>query len=200
MKTTTIILVAILVSGPACFALSFDTGGFGLMLNGWKANRTTSYQLTDGHYRTHVPTITATPSGGMFLSTQVDLVVAGGKGATCHIGLTFSSDGALEMAQIKGTVENKALDTGLIRRPERPPLPVAMEGETPQPPRPFHATDEMIAELFSAFDAEMKRVVAAGEGERRDFFSRLSKKGASSADLSAGLRHNVNLLLANVKS
>lgn len=72
-----------------------------------------------------MPTITATPGGGMYISTQVNLLAFGGQGAISHIDMTFSSGGTL--------------------------------------------------------------------------FSRFSNKNAKSANLPAGLRHNVNLMLLSVK-
>jgi hypothetical protein len=43
----------------------------------------------------------------------------------------------------------------------------------------------------------MKRINAAAEGEKKDLLSRLSGKPAF--DLGAGLRHNLNLVLQNVR-
>jgi len=193
-----IFLAALLLSTNA-FAVSFDTEGFGQSLNGWSKKRTATYDFTDAKYRTHIPTLTGTPSGGLFLSTQVDLLAAGDQRSTCHINLTFSSTGTLESAQIRGTVGNKAVDTGLIRRPEAPEAPIAAEGAPAPVRRPFHATDELIAELFSVFDAEVKKVVDAKDKDRTDLFSRLSSGGSKRADLSAGLRHNINMLLQHTR-
>ena len=198
MKLQLIPILATLAISSSAFAVSFDTAGFGVRLNGWKKNQTASYVFTDAKYQTHVPTITYSPSGTMFLSTQVDLLAAAGKGAICQIGLTVSPSGVLEGIQIKGSINNKALDTGLIRRPEAPVTAAVAEGATTTPPRPFHATDEMIAELFMQFDAQMKKVTEAKDGMRSDLLSRLSGNNVKSADLSAGLRHNVNLMLQHV--
>lgn len=198
MKFQIIPILATLAISSSAFAASFDTEGFGSRLNGWQKNRTASYAFTDAKYRTHVPTITYSPSGTMFLSTQVDLLAAAGKGAVCQIGLTFSSSGVLEGAQIKGAIGSKSLDTGLIRRPEAPVTAPVAEGAAATPPRPFHPTDEMIAELFMQFDAQMKKFTEAKETWRSDLSSRLAGNNVKSADLSAGLRHNVNLMLQHV--
>lgn len=202
MKSHIISSLASLVLASSALAASFDTEGFGSRLNGWQKNRTASYSFTDAKYRTHVPTITYSPSGTMFLSTQVDLLAVAGKGAICQIGLTFSSSGSLEGAQIKGSINNKALDTGLIRRAESPvpaAAPAPAEGTVAVSlPRPVNATDEMITELFARFDAEMKKVTEAKETMRADLFSRIAGNNVKSADLSAGLRHNVNLMLQHV--
>lgn len=197
MKFQIIPILASLALASSTIAASFDTEGFGSRLNGWKKDRTASYAFTDAKYRTHLPTITFSPSGTMFLSTQVDLLAMAGKGAICQIGLTFSPTGTLEGAQIKGTIGGKALDTGLIRRPEAPAAPA--DGETAEPPRPFRATDEMITELFVRFDAEMKKFTEAKGSMRADLFSRMAGNNVKSADLSAGLRHNINLMLQHVR-
>lgn len=189
-------LFVTLVLSSSAFAVTFNNDGFGGQLNGWHKNRTATYSFTDARYRTHMPTITATPSGGMFLTTQVDLLGGGKKGAVTYLSLTFSRSGVLESAQIRGTRGGKEIDTGMIRRPEAPAAPMAAEGEAAAPAKPFHATDELINELFNRLDAELNKKDAK-EGERRDLFSRLSG-GSRQADLAAGLRHNINLILQNV--
>ena len=199
MKHQIITILATLTLGSSAFAASFDTEGFGASLNGWKKNRTASYSFTDAKYRTHIPTITYSPSGTMFLSTQIDMLAAAGKGAICQIELTISPSGLLEGVQIKGNVGNKAIDTGLVRRPEAPtPAPAPAEGAAVAAPRPVNATDEMIAELFVSFDTEMKKFTEAKGSIRSDLFSRLSGNNVKTADLAAGLRHNLNLMLQNV--
>lgn len=199
MKFPTIPFIVSLALTSNPFAASFDMEGFGTRLNGWKKDRTAVYSFTDAKYRTHSPTITYSPSGAMFLSTQVDMLALAGKGAICQIGLTLSAAGVLEEVQIKGTIGSKSLDTGLIRRPEAPAAPVPTEGASPvAPARPVHATDEMITELFVRFDSEMKKFTEGKGTVRSDLFSRMSGNNVKSADLSAGLRHNVNLVLQHV--
>jgi hypothetical protein len=200
MKHHIIPILATLALGSSTFAASFDTAEFGARLNGWQKNRSATYKFTDATYRTHIPTITYTPSGTMFLSTQIDMLAAAGKGAICQIALTVSPSGVLEGVQIKGDVSNKAIDTGLVRRPEAPAVaPAPADGSTEvAAPRPFNATDEMIAELFASFDTEMKKVTEAKGSLRSDLFSRIAGNTVKSADLSAGLRHNLNLMLQNI--
>lgn len=200
MKFQIIPLLAILALASSAFAVSFDTAGFGARLNGWKKDNTAVYSFTDAKYRTHSPTITFSPSGTMFLSTQVDMLALAGKGAICQVSLTFSSSGVLEGAQIKGTIGSKSLDTGLIRRPEAPPAAAApAEGTAVAvPARRVSPTDEMITELFVRFDTEMKKFTEAKGNVRSDLFSRMSGNNVKSADLSAGLRHNINLMLQHV--
>ena len=134
MKFQIIPILATLTISSSAFAVSFDTEGFGTSLNGWRKDRTANYAFADAKYRTHIPTITFSPSGSMFISTEVDLLATAGKGAICQIGLTFSSYGVLEGAQIKGSINNKALDTGLIRRPEAPAVAAAPADGVAVPP------------------------------------------------------------------
>jgi hypothetical protein len=196
MKIKSLIFLSFLSIQPL-MAVSFDAETFGASLNGWDKKRTANYTFTEATYRTHAPAITPTPSRGIFLSMQVDLRSGMGNAAVCHLHLTFSSAGILESAQIKGLVGKRNIDTGLIRRPEAPVAPPVAEGAAAVPVKPFHATDELVAELFTSFDGEMKRINAAAEGEKKDLLSRLSGKPAF--DLGAGLRHNLNLVLQNVR-
>jgi hypothetical protein len=193
------ILLALALITPA-FAVHFDSDGFGQQLNGWKKNRTTVYEFTDATYRTHMPTITETPGGGIFLSTQVDLVAFGSNGAVSHIDLTFDRRGTLLSAQLRSTIGRKVIDTGLVRRPEAPEAPVVAEGQ-PKPVQPhFDATAELIVELFNRYDVEMKKLTEGKDAEKRDLFSRMSGgKDAKSANLAAGLRHNINLMLKHTR-
>ena len=140
------------------------------------------------------------PETEAMVDKQIDMLSATGKGAICQIELTVSSSGLLEGVQIKGDVSNKAIDTGLVRRPEAPtPPPVPADGAAEVAPlRPLNATDEMIAEVFVNFDTEMKKVTEAKGSLRSDLFSRIAGNTVKSADLAAGLRHNLNLMLQNV--
>ena len=191
------LLLALALITPA-LAVGFDTEGFGQRLNGWKKDRTTVYDFTDATYRTYQPTITRTPDGGMYISTQVDLVAFGGQGAISHIDMTFTSGGTLLSAQLKTTIGRKIIDTGLVRRPEAPVAPLAIEGQpAPVVPR-FDATEELIIDLFNRYDMEMKKITEGKDAEKRDLFSRFSNKNAKSANLAAGLRHNVNLMLQSI--
>ncbi|MFD2256604.1 hypothetical protein ACFSSA_07950 [Luteolibacter algae] len=191
------ILLALTLITPA-FAVNFDADGFGQQLNGWAKNRTATYEFTDATYRTYVPTITATPGGGMYISTQVDMLAFGSQGAVSHIDMTFDASGVLISAQLRSTIGRKSIDTGLVRRPEAPAAPIAVEGQ-PTPTAPaFDGTGELIMDLFSRFDIEMKKITEGKDAEKRDLFSRFGGKNAKSVNLAAALRHNVNLMLQHV--
>lgn len=195
MKT---ILLALALITPA-FAVGFDTEGFGQRLNGWKKNGTALYDFTDAQYRTHKPTITETTDGGIYISTQVDLIAFGDAGAISHIDMTFSRGGILLSAQLRTTIARKTIDTGLVRRPEPPAAPMVVEGQPAPRVMPFNAAEELIIELFNRYDAEMRKITEGKDAEKRDLFSRLGgSKNAKSANLAAGLRHNCNLMLQHV--
>ena len=192
------ILLALALITPA-FALGFDTEGFGQSLNGWKKNRTALYDFTDASYRTYRPTITDTAGGGIYISTQVDLILFGGNGAVSHIDMTFDSAGVLQSAQLRSTLSNKTIDTGLVRRPEAPVPPLAVEGQPAPKVAPFNGTEELMIELFNRYDIEMRKVTEAKDAEKRDLFSRLGgSKSAKTANLGAGLRHNCNLMIKHM--
>jgi hypothetical protein len=192
------ILIALALITPA-FAVGFDTEGFGQSFNGWRKDRTAIYDFTDAQYRTHMPTITETSDGGIYISTQVDLIAFGDAGAVSHIDMTFSRSGMLLSAQLRSTIGRKTIDTGLVRRPEPPAPPIVVEGQPAPRVMPFNAAEELIIELFNRYDAEMRKVSEGKDAEKRDLFSRLGgSKNAKSANLAAGLRHNCNLMLQHV--
>jgi hypothetical protein len=181
------ILLALTLITPA-FAVGFDTEGFGL------------YDFTDAQYRTFKPTITETTDGGIYISTQVDLIAFGDAGAISHIDMTFSRGGTLLSAQLRTTVARKTIDTGLVRRPEPPVAPIAVEGQPAPKVMPFNATEELIIELFNRYDAEMRKISEGKDAEKRDLFSRFGRnKNAKSANLAAGLRHNCNLMIQHTR-
>lgn len=195
MKRILLKTIALIGLAGSLQAASFDSTGFGTHLGGWRKDGTAVYEFTDAKYRTHRPTITQSPSGALFLSTQVDMLSAAGKGAICQLGLTFSREGKLESIQIKATVRGKALDTGVVRPTEAP-----AEAEGAPKRGGLSPVDEMVVEVFRLFDTEMKKVTEAEGGFRSDLAARLSGNNVTSADLTAGLRHNVNLMLQHVSA
>lgn len=190
IKTTLLSFSTLLALSMALPAVGFDEESFGQSLNGWQKNRTASYSIDQHSYLTHRPTLTPTPGGGLFTSTRVDHVTKLGKKTTSYLELNFSADGTLTTAQIRIMAGQHQLTTGLITRP---PLAAPADEANPEPwVTPTHA---MINDLFKALDTEFVRF-SKQEGEgKRDLFSRLFGAGYQTADLSAALRHNLNLLL-----
>lgn len=82
-------------------AVTVDTESFGQSLSGWRKNRTASYSLNNHPYRTHQPSVTPNPGGGIFVSTRVELDPKFGKKTASYLELSFSSAGTLLSAQIR---------------------------------------------------------------------------------------------------
>ncbi|MGJ8644829.1 MAG: hypothetical protein ACSHX9_15580 [Luteolibacter sp.] len=189
------IFIALALITPA-FAVQFDIGAFGGYLNGWdKKSNTSTYQFTDATYRTHSPTITGTSSGGIYVSTQVDFLAFGSQGAISHIDLTFNSRGILVAAQLRSSIGHKTIDTGLVTRAEDL---ASVEGQPTAKPV-FTPTEQLINDLFNRYDLEMRKVTEGKDAEKRDLFSRFGNKNAKTANLAAGLRHNLNLMLSSIR-
>lgn len=177
------------------YAVSVDTDSFGAALNGWRRDRTASYSIDNHVYLTHMPTVTPNPGGGIFVSTRVEHKARFGKKMTSYIELNYSADGSLMSAQIKVMAGDLQLNTGLITRPAlKAP---AAEGAAPDLDlEPWHSpTTKMVNELFTSLDTEFAKLSKRDQDEKKDVFSRVFGKGYQTADLSAALRHNVNLLL-----
>ena len=179
-------------------AVTVDVENFGASLNGWRKDRTAYYTIDKHAYVTHKPTITPNASGGVFISTRVDHKKSFGKKTTSYIELNYDSEGMLLTAQIKIMAGNVRLNSGAI---SRPPLAPAPEGGAPAAdPEPWLSpTARMVNQLFSALDTEFAKLTKAAEGEKKDVFNRVFGKGYDGADLAAALRHNLNLLIGNVR-
>jgi hypothetical protein len=179
-------------------AVSFDTEGFGAALNGWGKKRTASYSIDNHSYRTHQPTTTPAPGGGMFVSARVDHCPRGGKATSSYIELVFSGEGHLLSGQIRIKVGEKSLNTGqVVRAPEKP---APAEGETEQDLEPWKTpTMQVVMDMFSALDTELGKLEKDDTKGRKDVFGRIFGQDFGSADLAAALRHNVNLMLVSAR-
>lgn len=178
-------------------AVTFDSDTFGRALNGWQKNRTASYSIDNHSYRTHRPTLTRNPGGGLFISARVEHLRSFGKKTTSYIELSYSAEGTLVTAQIRIMAGDFRVNSGLINRPA---LAAPAEGEAPAADtEPWNnPTGVMIQDLFKALDNEVAKMAKAGDG-KKDIFSRAFGRGYDSADLAAALRHNLNLLMACVR-
>ncbi len=187
-------------------AASFDSAGFGAKLNGWDKSGKAVYELSDTTYTTHKPMVSTGAGGGMFVSARLDVLAHAGKGAVCHLSLNFNSAGALQSIQIKAQVHGRAIDTAVVRREDQTAELVQSADEegggepVAKPVQKLNPTEAMVAEVIRRFDLEMKKMVKNTPPVRKDLFSRLSKQQVETADLSGGLRHNINLMLACVRA
>lgn len=180
-------------------AAQFDTESFGQSLNGWKKSRTASYSIDNHAYRTHRPTISPTPGGGIFVSTRVEHTPRIGKLTTSYIELTFSPSGILLTGQLRVVVKGQQITTGLISRAPQAAPPASGE-KTPHDPTPWNTpTTQLVNDMFKALDTEMTKLAKSDLAGKRDLFSRLFSKDYGSADLAGALRHNLNLILRHVR-
>jgi hypothetical protein len=180
-------------------AVTVDVDAFGAALNGWRKNRTASYTIDDHPYLTHKPTITPNASGGVFISTRVDHKRSFGKKTTSYIELNYDSEGMLLTAQIKIIAGDLRLNSGSISRPPLAPAG-GEEGAPPLDGEPWLSpTARMVNQLFTALDTEFDKLAKAKQEEKKDVFSRVFGKGYSGADLASALRHNLNLLIGNIR-
>ncbi len=175
-------------------AVQFDVESFGQSLNGWRKNRTASYTIDNHAYRTHRPTISPAPGGGIFVSTRVEHAPRIGKLTTSYIELVFSPTGILLTGQLRVVVKDQQITTGMITRP---PLPTKGEGEAPVvDPTPWNTpTTQLVNDLFKGLDTELGKLAKSDLAGKRDLVSRLFTKDYGSADLAGALRHNLNLML-----
>ncbi len=180
-------------------AVTIDLEAFGADLNGWRKDRTASYTIHKHPYLTYRPTMTPNSAGGVFISTRVDHKPPLGKKMTSYIELNYADDGTLLTAQIKVMAGALRLNTGAISRPAL--APTTGEGGAPAPdPEPWlDPTTRMVNELFTALDAEFAKLSKRDQDEKKDVFSRVFGKGHQTADLSAALRHNLNLLIGHTR-
>lgn len=186
--------LSLLCSGQA---VTVDIDAFGAALNGWRKDRTASYTIHKHPYLTHKPTITPNQAGGVFISTRVDHNPRLGKKMTSYIELNYADDGTLLTAQIKVMAGALRLNTGAISRPAL--APATGDGGAPAPDAEpwLNPTTRMVTDLFTALDAEFAKLSKRDQDEKKDVFSRVFGKGYQTADLSAALRHNLNLLIGH---
>ena len=149
-------------------AATFDSAAFGQSLNGWRKNRTASYNIDNHSYLTHKPTVTPSPGGGIFISTRIEHRAAFGKKTTSYIELSYSGEGTLITAQIRIMADAEPWNT---------------------------PTKVLIQDLFKSLDTEFAKAAKLDLEGKKDVFSRVFGKGYQSADLAAALRHNLNLVM-----
>ncbi|MDB4538032.1 hypothetical protein N9230_05415 [Akkermansiaceae bacterium] len=194
MKTLVVSALTLIALLLPTSAVQFDAEAFGQSMNGWRKNRTASYSIDNHAYRTHRPTVSPTPGGGIFLSTRVEHAPRIGKLTTSYIELTFSPAGILLTGQLRVVVKGQQITTGLISRPAEA---VRAEGEAPvADPTPWNTpTTQLVNDLFKALDSELGKLAKSDLAGRRDLLSRLFTRGYGIADLAGALRHNLNLVL-----
>ncbi|MGC6458108.1 MAG: hypothetical protein ACON4R_07035 [Akkermansiaceae bacterium] len=180
-------------------AVTVDVDSFGAALNGWRKNRTASYKIDEHPYLTFKPTITPNASGGVFVSTRVEHKKTFGKKTTAYIELNYDSESTLLTVQIKVMANGLRLNSGAIARPPLAPAPSAGAPAAGDAEPWLSPTARMINQLFTALDGEFTKLAKAKQEEKKDVFSRVFGKGYDGADLATALRHNLNLLIGNIR-
>lgn len=195
MKTVAILIAVGLSSLSSAFGLSIDVESLGENLNGWSKKRTASYTIDSQKYRTHVPTVTKNLDGGFFVSMRVEHLSALRADATAYLELTLTPSGYVGTAQIRLTMNGRKYDTGQVLRPTEY---TSLEGEIGSPDwRSTHM--KLVLNLFSKLDTEFtKKNKTEGNKVTQDLWGRLNSSRLAESDLSAALRHNLNLLLVNI--
>lgn len=189
------LLAAFSLSGMgSLFGLGVDIETLGQSLNGWSKNRTATYTIDSQTYRTHVPTVTRNLDGGMFVSMRVEHLSGIRPDATGYLELTFTPSGYVGAAQIRLTMNGKKYNTGqILREVERMPA----EGEIGSLDwRTTHT--KLVLELFQALDKEFAKEDEGESKGKQDLWGRFNGSKLNNADVSAALRHNLNLLLTKV--
>lgn len=191
MKIVAILAAVSLAGLSSAFGLGLDVEALGESLNGWSKKRTATYTIDSQKYRTHVPTMTRNLNGGMFVSMRVEHLSGLRPDATGYLELTFAPDGYLGAAQIRLTMNGKKYDTGQVLREADA---VASEGQSNAADwRSAHT--KMVLDLFRALDQELAKSEGGEEEGRKDLWGRFKGSKLNEADISAALRHNLNLLL-----
>ncbi len=199
MKNLVAIAVFTLSGLSSLFGLGVNVDGLGQSLNGWNKKRMAVYSIDNQTYRTHVPTVTENLDGGIFVSMRVEHVSAVRPDATGYIELTITPSGYVGAAQIRLTMNGEKYNTGQILREAEPNIVEGGIGSADW--RTTHT--KLVLDLFAKLDAEFTGEDKEGEGEapstgRRDLWGRLNGSRLAESDVSAALRHNLNLLIQNI--
>lgn len=195
MKLAAILLAIGLSSATSTFGQSINLEGLGQSLNGWNKNRTATYTIDNRTYRTHVPTVTPNLDGGVFLSTRIDHLGGLRPDAVCYLELTFTPQGYVGSSQIRITMNGQKLNTGQVLRERSPES--GEEGAVGSADwRSSHM--KMVLDLFAKLDTEFGKMEEKEKSGKRDLWGRFNGSQLDTADLSAALRHNLNLILAHV--
>ena len=189
------ILIAVGLSGlTSAFGLGINVDNLGQSLNGWSKKRTATYTLDSQSYRTHQPTVTQNLDGGIFVSMRVEHLSAIRPDATAYLELTFTPSGYVGAAQIRLTMKGEKYDTGQVLREQDQSVTEGVVGSPDW--RSTHM--KLVLELFNKLDAQLAKEEDEEKKGKRDLWGRFNGSKLNEADVSAALRHNLNLLLTNV--
>ena len=193
----TITALSIALSLSTAGAVDLDNDALGKKLGGWHEKRkTASYSIADVTYQTYKPTVTPTVDGGIFVTTKIRQS-RGARYGICHLEMTFDGSGSVISAQAKIKIGSRTFDTKIVE------LDRNAHAEAEKAERKIaNPTAQIATDLFARLDEEIlkwqkERTDLAKE--RKDLIGRLSgNAGDGSANLSGAVRHNFNLIAANV--
>jgi len=193
----TIITLALALSAACAGAVELNIASLGQELGGWHDKRkTASYDIANTTYQTYMPTVSPTVDGGIFVTTKI-CQSRGASYGICHLEMTFDSTGSVIAAQAKIKIGSRTYDTKVVELDRNARDEAEAAGRKIASPTAQIATD-----LFARLDEEIlkwqkERTDLANE--RKDLIGRLAgNSGDGSANLSGAVRHNFNLIAANV--
>ncbi len=97
--------------------LQFNMAKLGQQLTGWdKKNGTAAeYTSADSNYRTYKPTVSPTPTGGLFISTKLDHIRGMAADDHAQVEMEFAANGVIISSRVVMAIQGRtSLDTGLI--------------------------------------------------------------------------------------
>ena len=195
--TISTIALALALSLGTGHAIELNADTLGSKLGGWDPKRNTAtYVIASTEYKTYKPTVTPTVDGGIFVTTKI-CQLRGGRSGICHLEMTFDKTGNVVAAQAKVKIGSRTYDTKVVELDRNARDEAEAAGRKIASPTAQIATD-----LFARLDEEIlkwqnERTEAAKE--RKDLIGRLSgTAGDGNANLSGAIRHNFNLIAANV--
>ncbi|OUJ75795.1 LGFP repeat-containing protein [Hymenobacter crusticola] len=98
-------------------ALQFDMAKLGQQLTGWDAKDGSAAEYTSAgsNYRTYKPSVSPTPSGGLFISTKLDHIRGMAADDHAQVEMEFAANGVIISSRVAMTIQgHNTLDTGLI--------------------------------------------------------------------------------------
>ena len=139
-------------------------------------------------------TVTQNLDGGIFVSMRVEHLSLVRPDATAYLELTFTPSGYVGAAQIRLTMNGEKYDSGQVLRAQDDVTELGAIGS----PDWRSAHMKLVLEVFAKLDADFKKEEGEENKGKRDLWGRLNGSQLDEANVSAALRHNLNLLLTNV--
>ena len=118
MISIRVFCLSLLAALTAAGQVAIDVDEFGTKLGGWnkRGKRAAEYALSGASYRTYKPEVSATPTGGIFVSLRIDHI-RGWLSSDDHavLEITITAGGEIESAQSTLALQGRSITTDLIR-------------------------------------------------------------------------------------